>query len=290
MKDIQADAAKNPHLKRALKPVHVGALALGAIIGWGNFLLPDATILPRSGFLGSLIGFAAAAILMSFIVLTYGYMIKRVPVAGGEFSYGYAGYGVVGGFVSGWAILFLYLTVVCANLMGIGLVFRVLAPKLFVWGKLYEVAGWPVYTGEVIFLFIVMLVFAYTNYRGIVFSGRLQVVLAGGILLGVVVLFIGSLLYPESNAENLKPVIPEGKTLWSSVVALIALTPFLLSGFDTVPQAAEEYDFDPTKTTKLMLFAIIAGTLVYALTTYSVALLVPVADMQQTVKDSGAPF
>ncbi len=283
---------RNPDhsLKKSLKPVHVGALALGAVIGWGNFILPEVTFLPRSGVLGSSLGFIISGILISFIVVAYGYMIERVPVAGGEFSYGYAGFGTKGGFVCGWAILLGYIAITCANLMGIALVFRALAPGLLTRGELYVVAGWPVYMGELLFLIAIILLFTYTNYRGIEFAGSVQVILAVALTLGILILVFGSVSAEGSTLSNLQPVLPKNVSLFGGIVGIVAISPWLFIGFDTVPQFTEELNFSASKTTGLMLFSVLVGALLYAATTYSVAVFAPFDQLIVTLKENNAPF
>ena len=40
-------------LKRSLSPLNVWALAFGCIIGWGAFMMPGTTFLPKAGTLGT---------------------------------------------------------------------------------------------------------------------------------------------------------------------------------------------------------------------------------------------
>ena len=70
-------------LEKALSPTQVTALALGSIVGWGCFVLPGDMFLPQAGPLGTLLGFLAGAILISFVGVCYSYMIKYAPDAGG---------------------------------------------------------------------------------------------------------------------------------------------------------------------------------------------------------------
>ena len=45
---------------------------------------------------------------------------------------------------------------------------------MFEFGELYSIAGWTVYSGEVILMTAGTLFFGYINYRGIGFAGALQ--------------------------------------------------------------------------------------------------------------------
>ena len=64
-----------------------------------------------------------------------------------------------------------------------------------------------------------------------------------------------------------------------SILSILAIAPFLFVGFDTVPQAAEEFSFPHSKSRNIMLAAILWGAVLYSLVTLSVALLVPYPEM-----------
>lgn len=74
-------------LERKLNPLNVWALALGSIIGWGAFVMPGTTFLPKAGVLGTLIGIVIAIFIMSTIALNCGYMVQKYPVAGGGYAF-----------------------------------------------------------------------------------------------------------------------------------------------------------------------------------------------------------
>ena len=78
---------KERKLQRTMKPIDVWALALGAIIGWGCFVLPGNAFLPKAGPLGMLIGMLIGAGLILVIAFCYGYLIRNFPASGGEFIY-----------------------------------------------------------------------------------------------------------------------------------------------------------------------------------------------------------
>ena len=65
----------------------VWALALGAMIGWGCFVMPGDTLLPDAGPIGASIGLALGAAMIILISFSYSYLISKYPVAGGEFVY-----------------------------------------------------------------------------------------------------------------------------------------------------------------------------------------------------------
>jgi len=74
-------------LEKKLSRLNVWALAFGCIIGWGAFVMPGNTFLPKAGPLGTAIAMGVAAVIMIIIALNYHYMIEKYPVSGGEFTY-----------------------------------------------------------------------------------------------------------------------------------------------------------------------------------------------------------
>ena len=77
-----ATTDNNVHLKQDLRAIDVFGLALGCIIGWGCFVLPGNAFLAKAGPLGMALGMSLGAILISVISLCYGYMIRKIPLAG----------------------------------------------------------------------------------------------------------------------------------------------------------------------------------------------------------------
>lgn len=89
-------------LERKLNPLNVWALALGSIIGWGAFVMPGTTFLPKAGVLGTLIGIVIAIFIMSTIALNCGYMVQKYPVAGGGYAFTKYTYGKKHAYLCGW--------------------------------------------------------------------------------------------------------------------------------------------------------------------------------------------
>lgn len=104
-------------LGKTVLPVQAWALAVGAIIGWGCFILPGTRFLPCSGPLASLIGLAVGAVALSIVALCYGIMIKAYPVAGGAFAYAFVGLGRLAAVVCGWGLALSYSCVILNNVV-----------------------------------------------------------------------------------------------------------------------------------------------------------------------------
>ncbi len=277
-------------LSKTLTPTQVWALALGSIVGWGCFVLPGDMFLPQSGPLPTVLAFFGGAFLFFFVATVYGYMIEYVPVAGGEYAYTYTGFGPTAAFVCGWALVLGYIVIVAINISALALLVRFLFPGVFEFGELYTIVGWKVYTGEVLLMSAATVFFGIMNYRGVRIAGTLQIFLAFALSFGVLLLAFGVFTHETTSVANLEPLFAPARSRLSSFLAILAIAPFLFVGFDTVPQAAEEFSFSPKKSRRIMLAAILWGAILYSLVTLSVAIIMPYPELlakMEAMKNEG---
>lgn len=250
-------------LERKLNPLNVWALALGSIIGWGAFVMPGTTFLPKAGTLGTLIGMAIGALVMIIIAMNYGYMIQKYPVAGGEYTFTKNTFGRTHAYICGWFLGLSYLAIVPLNATALGLVSRKLLGGVLEFGYLYTIAGWDVYIGEVLLASAALIMFAFLSIRGISVAGWLQTIIALALVASVIVLVGVAFVSPNTSVDNLSPIYPEGKSPMTAIIAVVAVAPWAFVGFDSIPQAAEEFNFSPKKANGIMIIAILFGGFVY---------------------------
>ena len=58
-------------------------LSFGASVGWGAFVMPGTTFLPKAGPIGTALGIALGALLLFIIGINFNFMIQRYPDEGG---------------------------------------------------------------------------------------------------------------------------------------------------------------------------------------------------------------
>src|SRR5699024_4279403 len=63
--------------------------------------------------------------------------------------------------------------------------------------------------------------------------------------------------------SNAQPLFNEDAGVWTSIILIVAIAPWMYVGFDNIPQAAEEFKFSADKTFKLIVFGILASILTY---------------------------
>ncbi|WP_407401168.1 APC family permease [Sodaliphilus sp.] len=267
--------AKDQKLEKKLSPLNVWALAFGCIIGWGAFVMPGNTFLVKSGPLGTAIAMVVASLVMIIIAFNYSYMIKQYPIAGGEFTYAQKAFGQNHAFVCSWFLGLSYLAIVPLNATALALIGRNLMGSVFQFGFHYVVAGYDVYLGEICLALVALLFFAYLSIKGVKFAGVFQTMLACALIGGVALVVVAALVCPEAQWSNLAPAYHPGSSEISCIIAVVAVAPWAFVGFDTIPQAAEEFNFSPTKGKMIMVISILFGGLVYVLLNGVTAMVVP---------------
>jgi basic amino acid/polyamine antiporter, APA family len=260
---LQAEVGADQSLKRALGPVNLVALGIGAIIGAGIFVLTGQAAA----------NYAGPAIVYSFILagtacalagLCYAEFSAMIPIAGSAYTYGYATLGEFVAWIIGWDLILEYLFAASTVAVGwSGYVVSFLkdvginippqytsapythtAPPdagLNVWRLFTE--GWSS-TGAVLNVpaMIIVALITILLIIGISESASFNNLIVI-IKLTVVFLFIGfGLAY--INRENWEPFVPPaagpGKYGWDGILRGAGVIFFAYIGFDAVSTAAQE--------------------------------------------------
>ena len=267
-----------PTLSPTLKPLQVGALSLGCIIGFGCFVLPG-DFLVTAGPLGATLGVVLGGAAMLIIARSYGVMVRAFPVAGAEFAYAYHACGRYHAYVCGWFLALGYLSIVPLNATALVVLGKFVAPQLFARGYLYTVTGFEVFAGEIVLASAAIVSIGLFQIRGAKDVGNLQVALTALLVGGVLVVGLGTPLSEAASVANLQPAFAPDRSALSGVLAMLAIAPWLYVGFDTLPQAAEEFDFSPRQGLRLMVLSIGAGAVMYAVVILATASVMPWQDL-----------
>src|SRR5437588_6043239 len=95
-------------LKRALGPVHLVSLGIGAIIGAGIFVLTGQAAAKYAGP-AIVLSFILAGIACAFAGLCYAEFSAMIPISGSAYTYGYATLGEFFAWIIGWDLILEYL-------------------------------------------------------------------------------------------------------------------------------------------------------------------------------------
>jgi basic amino acid/polyamine antiporter, APA family len=105
--DLQAEALTDKSLHRALGPVNLTALGVGAIIGTGIFVLTG-TVAAQNAGPAVVLSFVLAGLASVFAALCYSEFASLVPMAGSAYTYGYATLGEIFAWIIGWDLILEY--------------------------------------------------------------------------------------------------------------------------------------------------------------------------------------
>lgn len=274
-------------LRKQLNPLSVWAIAFGCIIGWGSFINPGKKFLSNSGVAGTAIAMILGALVMVIIAFSYAYMVPKYPKAGGEFTFTKMCFGRFAAYTCGWFLVAAYLTNVPMNSTAIGLIVDGLdgSADILKFGFHYTIAGFSVYMGEMLFAMAILIFFGYMNVIGVKKAGFIQTILSTLLAVSVFFLFIAALVSSKAKGINMAPVWGFDKSaamaanatmaninqfahtgargILSAILATFAIAPWAYVGFETIPQAAEEFNFSFTKVMFIMVVAIAFGCFVY---------------------------
>jgi basic amino acid/polyamine antiporter, APA family len=249
---LQAEAAGDHGLQRALGPVNLIMLGVGAIIGTGIFVLTGTVAANHAGP-AVVLSFALAGTAAIFAALCYAEFASVVPVAGSAYTYGYATLGELFAWIIGWDLVLEYslsattvaigwsgYVVSLLTSFGIAIPPELTAPR----GQLVTLADGSTVTA--LFNAPAVLITALVTTLlviGIKESANVNnviVVIKVAVVLAIIALAIGKV-----NPANWQPFIPANTGAREAfgvtgIVAGAGVVFFAYIGFDAVSTAAQE--------------------------------------------------
>jgi APA family basic amino acid/polyamine antiporter len=256
--DLQAEAATDHSLKRALGPWNLTALGIGAIIGTGIFVLTGTVAAQNSGP-AVVLSFVIAGLASVFAALCYAEFASLVPMAGSAYTYGYATLGEFIAWIIGWDLVLEYaLGAVTVAIGWSGYVVSFLHDiGIDIPARLSAAHGSPVTLADgttVTAIFnlpavIIIAIITALLVVGIKESANVNNVIVF-VKVAVVLIFIVGTIH-AINPANWHPFIPpqtvgpdglpiKGAFGWSGVMTGAAVVFFAYIGFDAVSTAAQE--------------------------------------------------
>ncbi|KYG91240.1 amino acid permease [[Bacillus] sp. KCTC 13219] len=255
---------ERPKLTASMKVSWAWAIAFGSSIGWGAFILPSDWV-SKAGSIGAMIGIALGALIMMLIAVCYGILIEKFPVSGGGYSYAFYSAGRNWAFFTGWFMVLGYASIIALNASAFSLLLKYLFPSFMNQIYLYSLAGWEIYLPEIVISSCIMLVFAIVNVIGADISGKAQLIFSVILAAGVAIMAAYTFSFADHPLTYMSPFFKENQSIIVSIIIILAIAPWAYVGFDNVPQAAEEFNFSKSKATKLIIYSLIASSLVYIL-------------------------
>ena len=264
-------------LEQYLTPVSVWALSFGCAVGWGAFVMPGTTFLPKAGPLGTAIGIIVGAIIMFVIGVNYNYLMTKYHDAGGTLTYTINNFGYDHGFMSSWFLILVYIAIIWANASAIGLISKYLFGDMIHFGFHYQVLGYEVCFGEVLISLIAIYLCGIVCVIRKKLAAALQIVFAVVLFVGVLICSLYALKTGDvSFSDRIQPFYSSNdQGSFRQIGTIIALSPWAFVGFESVSNSTAGFNFKISNTIWIMLFALIAGAISYILLTFLAVSYVP---------------
>ncbi|MGK2935520.1 MAG: amino acid permease [Gemmatimonadaceae bacterium] len=253
---LQAEAAgegieEGQRLRRALGPLNLTTLGIGAIIGAGIFVLTGTAAAQYAGP-GIVYSFLLAGTGCLFAALCYAEFAAMIPVAGSAYTYGYATLGEFLAWIIGWDLILEYLFGAATVAVGWSAYFGTFLrdagvdlPAGLASSPLAYADGALTRTGAIVNLPAVLIIAIMTAVLvvGIRESARFNNLMV--MVKVVIVLLVIGFGFMYVNQANWHPFVPPntgefGEFGWSGVVRGAGVIFFAYIGFDAVSTAAQE--------------------------------------------------
>jgi len=258
-------------LARKLRVVDYFALGWGTMVGVGWLVVMWDWLL-RGGVLGGVLGFAIGGALLLPIGYVYGQLVMLMPDAAGEVAYTAKVFSPAVSFATGWMMVLAYFIVCPWEAVAVGKIAGYIFPALDSM-ELYRIGGQPVYLPHVVLGLGLTGLLTLLNYRGIRLSATFQNWTAFGTL-ALFVIFVACGV-TKGSPRNFPPLFTHGAFV--SVLLVIQIVPYYMTGFESVAKAAEEAspEFRGRGFFKAIWMAIIVGILFYTIVIAAVGYVAP---------------
>ena len=261
-----------PKLARTLKTTEYFTLAFGTMVGVGWLILID-DWLNRGGPAGAVLGYLVGGICLLPVAYVYGKFVRAIPDAGAEVAYVTSVFPRSMGFISGWLMTLAYLIVCPWEAVAIGRLVTYIIPGTASM-QIYRVAGKPVFFPALILGFGLTALIIFLNYRGIRVSSRFQNYTTFALLISFgLFTLLGA---TRIEVANYQPLFSKTPGI-ISVILVLQIVPYFLTGFESVPKCVEEADpnQDPSGFVKAIFLALGVGVLFYIVIISVVSGLLP---------------
>lgn len=258
-------------LARKLRVTDYFTLGWGTMVGVGWLVVMD-DWLARGGPLGGILGFAIGGALLLPIGYVYGQLVRAMPDASGEVAYTARVFPRSISFATGWMMVLAYFIVCPWEAVAVGRIAAYIFPALDS-VELYRIAGRPVFLPRLMIGLVLTGLLTLLNYRGI----RLSAIFQNWTAFGTIALFVLFVTVGVSKGSpaNFPPLFSH--TPFHSVLLVIQIVPYFMTGFESVTKAAEEAstEFRSQSFLTAIWMAIGVGILFYTIVIAAVGYVAP---------------
>jgi len=259
------NSKENITLGKGLSGKALVAIGLGAIVGW-SWVVYGGMWSTLGGSLGGIIGFAITGVLCSLVGLVYAEMTSAFPRAGGDVVFALEGIGQLGSIIMMWLVVMFWVGLTMIETMFFPVILTRLGVPLPEWGALYNVAGGTVYLSYFLVSIGMNALIAFLNTRAVEISGKIQQIAVWILLAAALILCFGGII--KGDVSNMQPLF----TGSAGFFAVMLMLPGFMSGFNAIPQAAEEASVPRKTIGRAVILTVWAAVAFYAMIILGTAL------------------
>jgi APA family basic amino acid/polyamine antiporter len=264
-------------LRRALGPLDLVLLGIGAIIGTGIFVLTGVAAVDHAGP-AVIASFAIAGIVCAAAGLCYAEFATLLPISGSAYSYAYATLGELLAWIIGWDLVLEYALAASAVAVGwSGYLGNLLAGTPLAVPAAFAAA--PGSAPDAILNLPALLILVLVTALLVV--GIRESASTNALIVTVKVLVVGFVIVAGIGyvkPDNWQPFAPQG---WNGIMAGAATVFFAYIGFDAVTTAAEEARRPERDMTIGILGSLAVCTLLYLMVAAVVTGMSPLAEIDR---------
>jgi len=259
-------------------------IGVGAVFGASWLVMTGSWLSAAGGPQNLAIAIILCLIIELPLALAYLEAISAVPLAGGEAAYSYLAFGSFASMLAGWFGVLVNIILCAWEALAITTMLGYLLPSLKTAMPLYVFGGFTVTAPFVVIGLILVIGIGILQHLGVKLSSTLSTCITATVLTLVVI----TLLFSASHIrlENLQPT--QSKPTVAGVLALLALLPFSIAGWESIAKGAEEASasISRKKVAIALIISVCFATLMYLITALVPSAIVP----WQSLLDFDIPF
>jgi len=239
---LDNNLGQSHNLKKVIKLRHAVALYVSSVLGSGVLVLPG--LAAQIAGPASLVAWAILAVASYPFAYTFASLSARNPESGGIYGFAKESFGFSAAVVSGWLFAFWYITgAPAATLIAASYLAYAFPMSKF---AMFVIAG------------VIMCLAFVINYRGIVFSNRIQL----AVIVAIIVLLVTAVVFSfgSMKAGNFIPFAPNGLLAIGTAAALVFWS---YLGYENVSNVAEEFEDPKRDFSRSILLSVILISALY---------------------------
>lgn len=247
---MSVEPAKQKAAAKTLTLWNFFTIGFGAIIGTGWIFLVGEWLIISGGPIPAMLAFLLGALLLLPVGAVFGELTSALPIDGGVIEYVDRSYGKTAAFITGWFLLLSNIIMCPWETIAISTLLGTLFGDLFPWlrsVRLYSILGADVYLFPALIALCLSGFIIRQNLHGSKAAAKAQSFLTKALLAGLLLALLSA--FDKGRLANWQPLFlavnaataqTQAASFGTGVLALLTVTPFFYTGFDTIPQQAEE--------------------------------------------------